>query len=66
MRLHSVSKQLVAQLLPLTTHKRHTVRIAALQAVKVTMHQVRALRLHAPRPRTRALMCTRALHGGAM
>ncbi|KAF5842633.1 armadillo-type protein [Dunaliella salina] len=39
MRLHSVSKQFVAQLLPLTTHKRHTVRIAALQAIKVVMHQ---------------------------
>lgn len=40
MRLHSVSKQFVAQLLPLTTHKRHTVRIAALQAIRVIMHQV--------------------------
>ena len=40
MRLMSVSKQLVAALLPLTTHKRHTVRIAALQAIRGIMHQV--------------------------
>lgn len=40
MRLHSVSKQLVALVLPLTTHKRHPVRIAALQAVRGVMHQV--------------------------
>jgi hypothetical protein len=40
MRLMSLSKQLVAALLPLTTHKRHTVRIAALQAIRGIMHQV--------------------------
>lgn len=40
MRLHGVSKEVVAALLPLTTHKRHRVRIAAIQALKVVMHQV--------------------------
>lgn len=40
LRLQSVAKNLVAEALPLTTHKRHRVRIAALQAVRATMHQV--------------------------
>lgn len=40
MRLHSLSKQLVAALLPLSTHKRHRVRIAALHALGPLMHQV--------------------------
>ncbi|GLC35967.1 hypothetical protein PLESTB_000524400 [Pleodorina starrii] len=39
LRLQPVSKQLVAALLPLTTAKRHRVRIAALQALRPTMHQ---------------------------
>ena len=33
MRLQPAAKQLVAVVLPLTTHKRHRVRIAALQAL---------------------------------
>ncbi len=41
LRLQPVSKQLVAALLPLTTAKRHRVRIAALQALRPTLHQVR-------------------------
>lgn len=41
LRLQPVAKQLVACLLPLTTAKRHRVRVAALQALRVTMHQVR-------------------------
>ncbi|GFR41385.1 hypothetical protein Agub_g2068, partial [Astrephomene gubernaculifera] len=39
MRLQPVAKQLVAALLPLTTAKRHRVRVAALQALRPTMHQ---------------------------
>lgn len=39
LRLQPVSKQLVATLLPLATAKRHRVRVAALQALRVTMHQ---------------------------
>ncbi|PNH12703.1 HEAT repeat-containing protein 2, partial [Tetrabaena socialis] len=38
-RLHPIAKQLVASLLPLTTAKRHRVRVAALQALRPTMHQ---------------------------
>ena len=41
MRLQPVAKQLVAAVLPLTTHKRHRVRIAALQALGPLVHQVR-------------------------
>jgi hypothetical protein len=41
MRLHQVSKLLVAALLPLTTHKRHRVRIAAMRALTPIMHQVK-------------------------
>jgi hypothetical protein len=40
MRLQPAAKQLAAALLPLTTHKRHRVRIAALQALGPLMHQV--------------------------
>jgi hypothetical protein len=40
MRLQPVSKQLVAGLLPLTTHKRYRVRVAALRALGPLMHQV--------------------------
>jgi hypothetical protein len=39
LRLQPVAKELIAALLPLTTHKRHRVRAAALQAVGRTMHQ---------------------------
>ncbi|KAG2499196.1 hypothetical protein HYH03_002777 [Edaphochlamys debaryana] len=39
LRLQPVAKQLVAALLPLTTAKRHRVRVAALQALRPTMHQ---------------------------
>ncbi|GLI68794.1 hypothetical protein VaNZ11_013291 [Volvox africanus] len=39
LRLQPVAKQLVAVVLPLTTAKRHRVRIAALQALRPTMHQ---------------------------
>lgn len=42
MRLQPMAKQLVAALLPLTTHKRHRVRVAALQALGPLMHQVRS------------------------
>jgi hypothetical protein len=42
LRLQPVAKQLVAALLPLTTAKRHRVRVAALQALRPSMHQVRA------------------------
>ncbi|KXZ56414.1 hypothetical protein GPECTOR_1g369 [Gonium pectorale] len=38
-RLQPIAKQLVAAVLPLTTAKRHRVRIAALQALRPTMHQ---------------------------
>jgi hypothetical protein len=41
LRLQPVSKQLVAATLPLTTAKRHKLRIAAVQAVRAIMHQVR-------------------------
>ncbi len=44
MRLHNVSTGIVASLLPLTTHKRHKVRIAAIQAITPIMHQVRCNR----------------------
>jgi len=40
MRLQPIAKQLAAALLPLTTHKRHGVRIAALRALRPLMHQV--------------------------
>lgn len=36
----ATSKDLVAALLPLTTHKRYRVRIAAIQAIRATVHQV--------------------------
>ncbi|KAG2440366.1 hypothetical protein HXX76_004471 [Chlamydomonas incerta] len=39
LRLQPVAKQLVAALLPLTTAKRHRVRLAALGALRPTMHQ---------------------------
>lgn len=39
-RLGATSKELVAALLPLTTHKRYRVRIAAIQAIRDVMHQV--------------------------
>lgn len=39
-RLGATSKELVAALLPLTTHKRYRVRIAAIQAIMDVMHQV--------------------------
>lgn len=42
-RLGSTSKELVAALLPLTTHKRYRVRIAALGAIRDVVHQVRQL-----------------------
>ncbi|GBF95342.1 hypothetical protein Rsub_07770 [Raphidocelis subcapitata] len=38
-RLHPVSKQLAAALLPLTTHKRHRVRIAVLRALGPLLFQ---------------------------
>lgn len=40
LRLGATSKELVAALLPLTTHKRYRVRIAAIQAIRDVMHQV--------------------------
>lgn len=40
MRLMGASKQLIAALLPLTTHKRHRVRVAAIQAINRVTHQV--------------------------
>jgi hypothetical protein len=40
MRLQGASKQLVACLLPLATHRRQRVRVAALRAIKPTMHLV--------------------------
>lgn len=36
----ATSKELVAALLPLTTHKRYRVRVAAIQAIRDTVHQV--------------------------
>ncbi|KAG1672600.1 hypothetical protein FOA52_002080 [Chlamydomonas sp. UWO 241] len=39
MRLQPAAKELVACLLPLTTHKRHRVRVAAIGAVGATMFQ---------------------------
>jgi hypothetical protein len=39
-RLHSVSKQLVADVLPLTTHTRFRVRVVALQTLTPLMHLV--------------------------
>ncbi|GIL99070.1 hypothetical protein Vretimale_4331 [Volvox reticuliferus] len=39
LRLQPVAKQLVAAVLPVTTAKRYRVRIAALQALRPTMHQ---------------------------
>ncbi|EFJ44828.1 hypothetical protein VOLCADRAFT_106220 [Volvox carteri f. nagariensis] len=39
LRLQPVARQLVAAVLPLTTAKRHRVRVAALQALRPTMHQ---------------------------
>ncbi|GIL43408.1 hypothetical protein Vafri_1181 [Volvox africanus] len=39
LRLQPVAKQLIASVLPLTTAKRHRVRIAALRALRPTMHQ---------------------------
>jgi hypothetical protein len=41
MRLSTISKDIVAALLPLTTHKRHRTRIAAIEAVRDVMHLVR-------------------------
>jgi hypothetical protein len=43
LRLGATSKELVAALLPLTTHKRYRVRIAAIEAIRDVMHQVRLL-----------------------
>lgn len=40
MRLQPVSKRLVACVLPLATHRRQRVRLAALRAIKPTMHLV--------------------------
>ena len=34
-----MAKQLVANVLPLATHNRHKVRVAAIQAVRATMFQ---------------------------
>lgn len=39
-RLGPTSKELVAALLPLTTHKRHRVRIAAIEAIRDVVQQV--------------------------
>ena len=39
MRLQPAAKDLVASVLPLTTHKRHRVRVAAIRAVGAIMHQ---------------------------
>lgn len=39
-RLGSTSKELVAALLPLTTHNRYRVRIAAIAAIKDAVHEV--------------------------
>jgi hypothetical protein len=50
-RLQPVAKQLVAALLPLTTHKRHRVRVATVRALGPLMHQVRG---DARQPRARA------------
>jgi hypothetical protein len=44
MRLSTISKDIVAALLPLTTHKRHKTRIAAVEAVRDVMHLVRSSR----------------------
>ncbi|WIA41829.1 hypothetical protein OEZ86_009159 [Tetradesmus obliquus] len=38
MRLSTISKDIVAALLPLTTHKRHRTRIAAIEALRDVMH----------------------------
>lgn len=43
LRLGATSKELVAALLPLTTHKRYRVRIAAVEAIRDVMHQVGTL-----------------------
>lgn len=43
MRLQPMAKRLAAALLPLTTHKRHRVRVAALRALGPLVHQARAL-----------------------
>lgn len=40
MRLGATSKELVAALLPLTTHKQYRVRVAAVEAIQDVMHQV--------------------------
>eukprot|EP00878_Enallax_costatus_P028908 GHUV01031271.1.p3 GENE.GHUV01031271.1~~GHUV01031271.1.p3 ORF type:complete len:128 (+),score=36.39 GHUV01031271.1:792-1175(+) len=40
LRLSPLAKDIVAALLPLTTHKRHRVRIAAIEAIRDVMHQV--------------------------
>jgi hypothetical protein len=45
MRLSTISKDIVAALLPLTTHKRYRTRIAAIEAVKDVMHLVRGGRV---------------------
>lgn len=42
MRLSTISKDIVAALLPLTTHKRHRTRITAIEALTVVMHLVRS------------------------
>ncbi|GAX77040.1 hypothetical protein CEUSTIGMA_g4487.t1 [Chlamydomonas eustigma] len=39
MRLQPAAKDLVASILPLTTHKRHRVRVAAIRAVGAIMHR---------------------------
>lgn len=54
MRLQPVAKQLAAALLPLTTHTRHRVRVAALRALGPLMHQVRAQQQQACPLRMRA------------
>ncbi|GMH40548.1 hypothetical protein BSKO_08452 [Bryopsis sp. KO-2023] len=38
-RLYQISKELVAMVMPLTTHKRQKVRVEAVKTVKVLMHQ---------------------------
>lgn len=40
LRLGATSKELVAALLPLTTHQRYRVRVAAIEAIRDVVHQV--------------------------
>lgn len=57
LRLQPVAKQMVATLLPLATAKRHRVRVAAVQAVRAAMHQVRRCAMPATAARLLAACC---------